>query len=136
PPVRSPTARRQGTPRPGRRSGPGIDQLGCPPPGSRAARDDTGIPNRSRDLRNGLRRSRNRAGPSGRDQVPVGVGPPIPIELPGLPDLLDEVEVHVADQELLVVRAADRAHELAARVDEVALAVEVVRADVGLDADA
>ena len=37
--------------------------------------------------------------------------------------------------QLLVVGDADVADELAARVDEVALAVEVVVADVGLDAD-
>ena len=72
----------------------------------------------------------------GAVQVAVRVGPAVAVELPGLADLGDPVEVHVADQQLLVVGAADAADELAARIDEVALAVEVVVADVGLDADA
>src|SRR5262249_51413910 len=59
----------------------------------------------------------------------------IPVELPGLADLGDHVEIHVADDQLLVVRRADRADELAARVAEVALAVEVVVADLLFDPD-
>src|SRR4051794_32823484 len=56
--------------------------------------------------------------------------------MPCVADLADQVEVEVADDQLLVVGAADLADELAARVHEVALAVEVVVTVVGLDADA
>ena len=67
----------------------------------------------------------------GPDQVPVGLGTAVAVELPRLADLRDQVEVQVADEQLLVVRAADAADDLAARVDEVALAVEVVVAELG-----
>src|SRR3982750_390290 len=69
-------------------------------------------------------------------EVGVGVRAPVTEELPRLADLLDLVQVHVADEQLLVVRAAKVADELPARIDEVALAVEVVVADVLLDTDA
>src|SRR4051794_5474186 len=69
------------------------------------------------------------------DQVVVGVRPAITEELPRLADLGDLVEVHVADHQLLVMGRPEVADELAARVAEVALAVEVVVADLGLDAD-
>ena len=68
------------------------------------------------------------------DEVFVGVGPAVAEELPGLADLLDLVEVEVADEQLLVVRVADVTDELAPRVDEVGLAVEVVVTQ-RLDAD-
>ena len=60
------------------------------------------------------------------DEVVVGIGPTVAEELPRLADLLDLVQVEVADDELLLVRVTDVADELAARVDEVRLAVEVV----------
>ena len=69
------------------------------------------------------------------DEVVVRVRPAIAVELPRLADLGDLVEVHVADDQLLVVGRAEIADELAARVDEVALAVEVVVADLLLDPD-
>src|SRR6266536_3765496 len=72
---------------------------------------------------------------SGQDQVFVHVRPPVTEELPRLADLLDLVEVHVPDEELLFVRVPQRSDELAARVAEVALPVEIVVADVGFDAD-
>ena len=71
----------------------------------------------------------------GRVRSCVRVRPPVTIELPRVSDLGDLVEVEVADDQLLVVGGAELADELAARVDEIALAVEVVVADVGLDAD-
>src|SRR6266550_7848001 len=69
------------------------------------------------------------------DEVVVRVGPAVAVELPRLADLGDLVEVHVPDDQLLVMGRAQVADELSARIDEVALAVEVVVADVGLDAD-
>src|SRR5262245_27354939 len=68
-------------------------------------------------------------------EVVIRVRPAIPIELPRLADLLDLVEVHVADEQLLVVGIAQLADELAARVAEVRLPVEVVVAQVLLDPD-
>src|SRR4051812_37256279 len=70
------------------------------------------------------------------NEVPIGVGPPVAVELPRLADRVDHVEIHVADQELLLVRAAHRTDELAARVHEVALPVEVVVAEILFDSDA
>src|SRR6478736_927533 len=70
------------------------------------------------------------------DQVFVGVGAAVAVEGPAVADLLDLVEVEVAHDQLRLVGVADVADELALGVDEVALAVEVVVADVGLDADA
>src|SRR5689334_11508827 len=69
------------------------------------------------------------------DEVLVRVGPSIPVELPGLANLGDQVEVHVPDDQLLVVGRAQLADELAAGRDEVALAVEVVVAQVLFDPD-
>ena len=71
----------------------------------------------------------------GLDEVGVRVRPAVAVELPRLADLLDLVEVHVPDEQLLLVRVAQLADELAARVAEVALAVEVVVAEVLLDPD-
>ena len=70
------------------------------------------------------------------DDLVVGVGPAVAVERPAIADLLDLVEVELADDQLGLVRVADVADELALGVDEVALPVEVVVADVGLDADA
>src|SRR5688500_16294827 len=72
----------------------------------------------------------------GSDEVVVRVGPAVAVELPRLADLGDLVQVEVAHDQLLVVRAAEIAHELPTRISEVRLAVEVVVADVLLDPDA
>src|SRR5882724_2990621 len=69
------------------------------------------------------------------DQVLVRVRATIAVELPRLADLGDLVEVHVANDQLLVMGRSELTDELAARVDEVALAVEVVVADLLLDPD-
>src|SRR5262245_29050864 len=55
--------------------------------------------------------------------VSVGLGPSIPVELPDPPDFFDHVEVHVGGHELVLI-LAPFGEELAARVDEVAVAVE------------
>ena len=68
------------------------------------------------------------------DEVLVCVGSPVAEELPGVADFHDPVEIEVANDQLLVVGRPDLADELAARVDEVALAVEVVVTE-GFDAD-
>jgi hypothetical protein len=60
--------------------------------------------------------------------------PSVAVELPVSADLGRSGRGQVADDQLLVVGVADVADELAARVDEVALAVEVVVAEL-LDAD-
>src|SRR5262245_5611353 len=73
--------------------------------------------------------------PSRPDEVVVRVGPAVAVELPCLADLLDLVEVHVPDEQLLVMGRAKGADELATRITEVALAVEVVVAEVLLDPD-
>ena len=74
--------------------------------------------------------------PLARDDLVVGVGAAVAVERPAVADLLDLVEVEVAHDQLRLVRVADVADELALGIDEVALPVEVVVADVGLDADA
>ena len=56
-------------------------------------------------------------------QRQIGFRPAVAEELPGVAGLLDEVEIHVMDQELVLVPAGDRLDH-AARVDEIALAVE------------
>src|SRR5439155_16301213 len=68
------------------------------------------------------------------DEVAVCVGSPIAEKLPGLADLVDLVEVQVADEQLLLVRVADLAHKLAPWVAEIGLPVEIVVAE-GLDPD-
>src|ERR1041385_7910590 len=65
----------------------------------------------------------------------VRLGPPVAEELPGAPDLLDHVEVHLRDDELVFVFAALR-QEIAARIDEIARAVELPHVPRRLDADA
>src|SRR5688572_19227113 len=72
---------------------------------------------------------------SGCDEIAVGVRPAVSIELPGVADLLDPLEIEVAHDQLLVVRRGDVTDELAARIDEVALPVEIVVAEVLLDPD-
>src|SRR5918993_1703358 len=71
---------------------------------------------------------------SAGDDLVVGVGATIAVELPSVAHLADLVEVEVAHDQLWFVRVAGVTHKLAARVDEVALAVEVVLAE-RLDAD-
>src|SRR5688500_7792626 len=56
--------------------------------------------------------------------VVVRLGPPVAEELPGAPYLLDHLEVHLGDDELVLVLTALR-EEVAARVHEVARAVEL-----------
>src|SRR5688572_3774216 len=56
-------------------------------------------------------------------QRAVGLRPAVAEELPGVADLADHVEIHVVDDELVLVAAGDLL-DLAARVDEIALAVE------------
>ena len=58
------------------------------------------------------------------DDRPVRLGPAVAEELPGVADLADQVEVEVGDHDVVAVAAADGEH-LAARVAEVALAVEL-----------
>src|SRR5688572_7668841 len=71
---------------------------------------------------------------SAGDELVVRVRPAVAVELPAVAHLADLVEVEVAHDQLRLVRVADVAHELPARVDEVALAVEVVLAE-RLDTD-
>src|SRR6201996_6802589 len=68
------------------------------------------------------------------DQGAVGVRPPVPVELPLVPHLFEQVEVQVADEHLVGVVGGGAADDLAARVGEVGLAVEVVVTQ-RLDAD-
>src|SRR5918992_3641556 len=69
------------------------------------------------------------------DEVVIRVGPAVTEELPRLAYLSDLVHVEVAHDQLLVLVRSDLAHELAARIGEVAGAVEVVLAE-RLDPDA
>src|SRR5687768_6686977 len=113
-------------------SGDAATQLDRSPPDGRAApsidyrSSGRKVQSRTAKAREGLR----------SDEVSVRVRPAVAVELPRLADFLDLVEVHVPDDQLLVVGAAQVADELAPRIDEVALAVEVVVAVVLLDADA
>src|SRR3712207_3803529 len=72
----------------------------------------------------------------GPDEVLVSVGSPVSVELPRLAHFLDQVEIHVADEQLFLVRVADIADELPTRIHEVRLPVEIVLAEVLLDPDA
>ena len=65
----------------------------------------------------------------------VGVGPAIAIELPDAPHLFDHVEVHLGDDQLVLVLGAHR-QEVAARIDEVGRAVEAADVPRRLGADA
>src|SRR3954447_1552715 len=129
--VREPTRRAFGPRAPSRRRARESRWLGHPPPGGRAGRAHTRC--RQTLVRNGPEK---RVGAdSGRDEVVVRVGSAVAVELPDLADLRDDVEIEVADDQLFLERAADTADELAAGVDEVALAVEVVVAELLLDPD-
>src|SRR6266478_6359906 len=68
------------------------------------------------------------------DHVVVRLGATIPEELPGPAHLLDHVEVHLRDYELVFVLAAFR-QEVSARIHEVARAVELADVPRCLDAD-
>src|SRR3954447_6750576 len=63
---------------------------------------------------------------SAGDDLVVGVGASVAVERPCVADLTDLVEVEIADDQVGLVGVSDVADELAARVDEVALPVEVV----------
>src|SRR5918993_4992735 len=65
----------------------------------------------------------------------VGLGPPVPIELPRVAHLLNQPEVEIGDDEFIAVAAADREY-LPARVAEVALPVELADIPGRFDADA
>src|SRR5258706_7232171 len=69
------------------------------------------------------------------NQFVVPVGPGVAIARPPIADHLDLVEVEVANDQLWLEGITDVADEVALRLDEVALAVEVVVAE-RLDADA
>src|SRR3954462_7277002 len=71
---------------------------------------------------------------SGLDELVVGVGAAVAVERPTVADHLDLVHVEGAHDQLRLERVADLADELALGIDEVALAVEVVVAEL-LDAD-
>src|SRR5262245_8164803 len=68
------------------------------------------------------------------DQGAISVGAAIAEELPGPADLLDHVEIERGDQELVLILARRR-HELAARIDEVRVAVELADVPRPLGAD-
>src|ERR1041385_8671732 len=68
-------------------------------------------------------------------QDPVRAGPAAAEELPRAAHFLDHVEVELADDQLVLVAAALR-DELAARVDEVRLTVELADVPRRLGADA
>src|SRR5689334_11518563 len=69
-------------------------------------------------------------------EVLIRVRSAVPEELPRVADFLDLVEVEVADAKPLVMGRSDPADELATRIDEVALPVEIVVAELRLDAHA
>src|SRR5690606_11387273 len=68
------------------------------------------------------------------DHVLVGVRPAVAVELPGPARVLDHVEVHLGDHQLVVVLAAG-GQEVAARIHEVAGAVELADVPRRLGAD-
>src|SRR5947207_4514515 len=67
--------------------------------------------------------------------VVVGLGPAVAEELPGAPHLFDHVQVHLGDHQLVLVLAAVR-QEVAARVHEIAGAVELADVPRRFRADA
>src|SRR5512144_2935814 len=69
---------------------------------------------------------------SASDDRLVRVRPAVAVERPPVADLADLAQVELADDQLRLVRVAHVADELALRVDEVALPVEVVVVE-GLD---
>src|SRR6266508_1856753 len=66
-------------------------------------------------------------------KIEVGVWTAIAVERPTVTDELDLVNVEIANDQLGLERIAHIPDELALGVDEVALTVEVVLADLGLD---
>src|SRR5947208_17141579 len=66
---------------------------------------------------------------------PVRFGTAIAIELPGVPDLLDQPEIEVGNDEFVFVTTRNR-YELPARVAEVTLSVELADVPRLLHADA
>src|SRR5436305_872796 len=72
---------------------------------------------------------------SKRRERGIRLRPPVAVELPGAPDLLDLVEVEVRDDDLVLVARRLR-DELPARVREVALAVELADLPRALGPDA
>src|SRR3990172_5399127 len=68
------------------------------------------------------------------DHAPVGLRPPVPVELPHPPDLLDHRQVHLRHHQLVLVLAAG-GQEVTARVDEIAGAVELADIPRRLGAD-
>src|SRR5262245_11876326 len=71
---------------------------------------------------------------SGLDELAVGIGPTVAVEGPTVADLFDLVEVQIPHDQFGLVGVTRVADELALGIDEIALAVEVVVADFGLDA--
>src|SRR5262249_46225541 len=65
----------------------------------------------------------------------VGFGPSISVELPGVADFLDEIEIEVRDDQFVLVATRLR-DQAAARVAEVALPVEFADVPRRLGADA
>src|SRR5262245_30731657 len=68
------------------------------------------------------------------DQRAIGVGAAIAEELPGPADLLDQIEIERRDQQLVLVLAGAR-DDLAARIAEVRVAVELADVPRRLAAD-
>src|SRR5687767_10219006 len=100
----------------------------------RRCRDEVGICSRPREggpVGYGRTRLRPDEVTAGRgrlrpDEVGVRVRSAVAVELPRLAHFLDLVEIHVAHQQLLLVRVAQVADELPAWIAEVRLPVEVV----------
>src|SRR4029079_3799962 len=61
---------------------------------------------------------------SERRNAAVGLGAAIPVELPGVADFLDHVEIEARDHQFVLVAAA-LGDEASPRIAEVALAVEL-----------
>src|SRR5260221_3947377 len=72
---------------------------------------------------------------SERSNRPVRLRSAIPIELPRVADFLDEIQIQIRDHELVLVAAA-LGDQAAARIAEVALAVELADVPGRLGADA
>ena len=64
----------------------------------------------------------------------IGLRPAVPEELPSVAHLADHVQVHLVDDQLVLVAAGDLL-DLAARIDEIALAVELADVPRRLGAD-
>src|SRR5215211_2897998 len=57
----------------------------------------------------------------------VGVGPPIPVELPGVADLPDHVKIKIAYHDVFMLIAAHSSNDIALRIAELATAIEGLR---------